>query len=209
MTDENGDFEVREVRPNEAYRIGATAEGFASPLIDFTPGADLLIELFGEAAIEGTVLLDDEISPENVNIRLHGDTANQLDYRARSTKLEENGSFRLGGLLPGEYELLLRLDGHYPELERLTLELEEGRVVRPPTVDPLDLRGRFFAHSVKLSVPETRARLSGSIQFAEAGAEKLGTTHYFHKLEFPIYATSEVIDLEVNVGASSPSGRAK
>lgn len=201
--DEAGFFEVRGSWSADEFKLGATDGDLACEMVPFTPGErDLRIELRGGGFIVGSVLLDEGIPHDAVDVHIvsHGDgRLDHLDDRGAHDAPDEDGEFRLGPLLAGTYAVRVNLDDvNEPLLLVEDVVVPGGSDVRDPRLDRIDLRGRLFLHEVVLVPPEGHdAALQGGIQFGPAGAEQLTGNAWLDGAEKRIVSESELLDLVV------------
>ena len=202
-TDGEGRFEIRERSAGDEFRLGASKSGWVGPPREFTPGErDLVIEMGVEGAITGAVLLDPEIPRELIEVEVKSYTGgvDHLRYSDRRTTLEEDGAFRLGGLLPGEHTVMVRAQNVSEGLRSFSgVVVSSGETSRDPRLAAIDLRRSLWLHRVTLHLPEGSPRPSGRLSFGPAGAEVLAGTAWVHDSKIDVLAEEETIDLVITL----------
>lgn len=176
-SEEDGTFEIRGDFTGASFQLAAAIDGYASRWVEFERGrTNLVLVLSAEGSIEGSVLLDEGIPPELLNVRVQELRGEQehLDWDTRQQSLDADLKFRFGRLLPGLRLVTIRAESQYTELIRIEdVEVVSGEVCRDPRLQQVDLRGRLFYHEIELVGEEPEERLRGDVLFGPAGAEEI------------------------------------
>ena len=196
-TDAHGEFEIRRRHRGARLRIAAKRAGSVGAAREFAPGeAGLVLELTPEGAIEGVVLLDDEVPGSLVELSVEGDVEH-LNYVERTTQIGEDGAFRIGRLRAGEHSISVRIRRHHDAIGVFEgIPVTAARTTRDARLNPLDLRGRFRVHEVRLSADEHR--LSGQVSFGPSGSDPQEAKRaWFDGSEFDLVTEHELLDVEI------------
>ncbi|MEW6071079.1 MAG: carboxypeptidase-like regulatory domain-containing protein [Planctomycetota bacterium] len=210
----DGTFAVRGVFAGERFRLGATAPGYARAEREFAPGEEgIVLVMPAEGAIAGTILLDEAIPREILRVVLaemrRGESMTfDIGRRAAGGRLDNEGSFRIGGLSPGTYEAQVRAnDGSEPLFTAADIAVRSGETTHDPRLDPLDLRGALFLHRITLVLPDPAAGFRGELRYGPAGAAKLEQSAWLSETRLDLLARAPLLDLDLSAPRFRPERR--
>ena len=195
---EDGRFEVRGTFAGDEFQLGASKEGWAGSRREFVPGEGaLVLELSAEGAVAGSVLLDGEIPPDLLRLRLKSPGHGVDHWDTLNAELEPDGTFRFDGLVAGEHALTLGFEGG--ELMEIPgIIVRAGETTRDPRLAGIDLRGTLFVHHLTFVTADADASLQGQISFGPPDAEELAGNRWFHERELDLVTEHEALDLIVS-----------
>lgn len=146
-----------------------------------TSALELRLERSGSLA--GFLLLASSVPTAALGLALAPEQAeSQADVQPSDTQLfdlhtdepqpgalEPDGSFALGGLLPGRYRFSVRTESGAPLAEIPAVVIESGQECRDPRLQGLDLRASLHARRFTLLFPAPVSRLQGTLQYHPSG----------------------------------------
>ena len=199
--DEEGFFEVRGRFAGEAFRIGAKADGMAGKAVDFVSGdRSVVVQLTAAGSIRGLVLLDEDVPPDELHVRAapRTDGSDVYTYDDVNSRLDEEGGFAIGGLLPGAYELQVRVDGYSDSLHVIEGVVARGGLVTD--VPAIDLRGRLHVYRFTIVTEDPDEQVQGNLEVRPTGAseEEGGQSRWFHEREVVVISEHPALDVEVS-----------
>lgn len=199
--DEQGRFEFRDHSRGKALRLDAAASGWLTKKQRFLPGEeDLVIRLQAEGAIAGRVLLDEGIRPGNLRLRVEPSPDSRARRVMNGTGALPDGSFRIGGLFPGRYDLFLEGGAGGPRVFEVEgVLVQSGETTRDPRLDPIDLRGILYEHRVTLVLPDDALPPSSHMLECRPSVGKGRASMIFWAGEAHLITTWPHIDFEIDL----------
>jgi hypothetical protein len=200
VADGTGHFEVHGSFPGNAFRLGASKDGWAGEWLDFEPGAStLVIQMSAAGAVVGSVLLDEDLPTDLMRLRLMSSKpgANHLDNH--TTELAEDGTFAFDELPAGEFRFTLSFDGLRGELVSIEgVLVRAGETNRDARLELIDLRGKLFAHHLTLVTDDEDTPVQGQIHYGPPNAEELQNSRWFNEREVDLVSEHELLDVKVS-----------
>ncbi len=203
-TDGEGAFELRSLTSGEELQLTPFLEGLRGRAVRASVGeTGILLVLRETGAIEGSVLLDEDIPAEEIRVgmRREDGESDGTPSRIRRPEVDEDGRFALEEILPGRYRLDVQA-GQGEILESFdSVHVPSGDVCRDPRLQAIDLRGRLFAHRLALVPPTQDADVQGNLRFRKTGDEEGWAWKWFDEREVVLVTPHEEVDVEL-----APSG---
>lgn len=197
----DGTFEVRAVPPVERTRIGARHPGFVNVPIDCARGdRNLEIVLDAEGVIAGDVLIEPEIPERTIKAWIGEYTveSESTELQRRSATVDVENAFRLGGLFPGTYEIVVGIDRRSGGLVSVPgVVVLAGETTRDPRLSGIDLRGMLHVHQLQVDGDGSVEVPGFGYRFRPAGGDEWGPTAAGRNGEASIVTPHERIDFEV------------
>jgi hypothetical protein len=183
----DGTFALRgePFEPDTPLEVRVGRRGFAALPVPFERGdTGVRIRMLSEGAIEGRVVFPTPSSRSETWLLLHGTVPAKDGSTSavnESVSPEQNGSFRFGGLVPGEYMVLANsLNVQHGMGPVQGILVSAGETVRDPRLNPLVLEGEH-THRITLHAFGT-ASLVGRVHYGRAGAGRLDERAEFNDL---------------------------
>lgn len=182
QTSEDGRFGILGAAAGRRWELSFMREGWERELREVESGAtDMTVILRPSARRSlGHVLLDPGIERDLLEWRLTRKDGQGVPSLHLSH--EPGGGITVAGSAEGELELRLLARRSNEELARLTgLTLAPG-VPQDPRLDPLDLRGRIFSHSVLVTGPD--GRQPGKLAIAFGSEDQFVSDYWTNPVRF-------------------------
>jgi len=163
-TDEQGRFELRGLLPDSEFELEARKESLRSKIARVQEGERAArLVLAASWTVSGALLVDPDLGPESVRIRLRESRQDPVEARVHSRS--DEGRFALEPILAGVYDLVFSLE------DQQLVELPGISVRADTDIGTVDLRGRTLrCEIVLLGAPEPGS-LSSEITWRPSGSE--------------------------------------
>ncbi len=173
----DGSFELADLPPGTLFRLGGSKSGYSSSWHEFKRGQKNMLLVFErEGEISGSVIADAGIPLGRLLVQVlpHPADSESLSSRDRSSPVQATGAFRIGGLTSGLRGLNLSMSRSSAVLLSVPdIQVIAGSKSSDSRLQPLDLRGKLWAHELTLVAPNANAKIQGSLRYAAEGSEEL------------------------------------